>query len=301
MKPFLKYRGGKSKEIKFFQHHIPKNFHTYFEPFLGGGAVYFHLEHPKSVINDINTKLINTYREIKNKYPLVRQQLDELQAIYEANQLEYETLKKRASSQDEYIENKNEALYYQMREYFNYPTDEWLDSVVYFFINKTSYSGMIRYNSQGEYNVPFGRYKNFNTKVLTDKHYRLLSTTEIYNEDYTTIFDMAKPNDFMFLDPPYDCVFTDYGNEIFTGDFGEEEHRKLAEDFKNLDCMALMIISKTSLTVELYNQYKVDEYHKSYAVNSRNRFKNEAKHLIIRNYDPAKVTPNLLKAKVRDA
>ena len=70
MKPFLKYRGGKSKEIKHFEHHFPMYFDTYFEPFVGGGAVYFHLEHSKSVINDINTKLIKTYQEIKDKYPL---------------------------------------------------------------------------------------------------------------------------------------------------------------------------------------------------------------------------------------
>lgn len=95
MKPFLKYRGGKSREIKYFKNHIPKNFDTYFEPFLGGGAVYFYLEHPKSVINDINEKLMKTYREIKEKYPLVRQQLDELQDIYETNQAEYERLKKK--------------------------------------------------------------------------------------------------------------------------------------------------------------------------------------------------------------
>lgn len=298
MKPFLKYRGGKSKEIKFFAHHIPKSFDTYYEPFVGGGAVYFHLEHPKSVINDINSKLIKTYREIKEQYPLVRKQLDELQAIYEANQAEYERLKKEAVEPDIYIENKNEALYYQMRDYFNYPTEEWLESVVYFFINKTSYSGMIRYNSQGEYNVPFGRYKNFNTKLLTEAHHKLLSTTEIYNEDFSKIFNMASSHDFMFLDPPYDCVFTDYGNEVFTGDFDEMEHRKLAEDFKNLDCMALMIISKTPLTMELYGKYVVDEYHKSYAVNIRNRFKNEAKHLIIRNYDPAKVAKRTEKCSV---
>lgn len=198
-------------------------------------------------------------------------------------------LKKNASSEDEYVENKNEALYYQMREYFNHPTDQWLKSVVYFFINKTSYGGMIRYNAQGEYNVPFGRYQRFNTELLTEAHQQLLSTTEIYNGDYTKLFHMAKPNDFMFLDPPYDCVFTDYGNEVFTGDFGEAEHRKLAEDFKNLDCMALMIISKTPLTKELYRPYIVGEYHKSYAVNIRNRFKHEAKHIIVRNYDLAKV------------
>lgn len=183
------------------------------------------------------------------------------------------------------VENKNEELYYELRNEFNYPSGKWLDAVIYYFINKTAYSGMIRYNSKGEYNVPFGRYKNFNTKIITKQHHNLLQKTEIYNKDFSEIFKMAKSNDFMFLDPPYDCIFSDYGNMEFTGDFDEREHRRLAEEFKNLKCRALMIISKTELTTELYKDYIVDEYHKSYSVNIRNRFKNEAKHYIIKNYD----------------
>lgn len=282
MKPFLKYRGGKSNEIKHFEKYIPKKFDRYFESFIGGGALYFHLEHPKSIINDINAKLINTYKEIKYNYPEVRKQLDYLQEIYETNQKEYQSKKELAP--DKRIENKNEALYYELRKEFNYPTGKWLQSVIYFFINKTAYSGMIRYNKKGEYNVPFGRYKNFNTKLLTEEHYNLLKNTEIYNEDYTKLFNMASTNDFMFLDPPYDCVFNDYGNLEFTGAFGEDEHRRLAEDFKNLSCKALMVISKTDLTKELYENYVIDEYHKNYAVNIRNRFKNDAEHYVITNY-----------------
>jgi DNA adenine methylase len=289
MKPIFKYRGGKLAEIKSFQQHIPQTFDTYIEPFFGGGALYFFLEHQPSIINDINEKLINTYRQISDRetYHKVRNQLDILQQIYEKNQLEYELIKKEHPS--ERIPNKNEDLYYEMRNQFNYPTDEWLESVVYFFINKTAYSGMIRYNKQGEYNVPFGRYKNFNTKLLTDSHHELLNKTEIYNTDYSTIFNKATSKDFMFLDPPYDCIFSDYGNEEFTGDFGEDEHFRLAQDFRNLDCMALMIISKTPLTTKLYKDFVVDEYHKNYSVNIRNRFKSEAKHYIIRNYDLSKV------------
>jgi DNA adenine methylase len=289
MKPIFKYRGGKLAEIKSFQQHIPQTFDTYIEPFFGGGALYFFLEHHQSIINDINEKLINTYRQISDRetYHKVRNQLDILQQIYEKNQLEYELIKKEHPS--ERIPNKNEELYYEMRNLFNYPTDEWLESVVYFFINKTAYSGMIRYNKQGEFNVPFGRYKNLNTKLLTDSHHELLNKTEIYNTDYSTIFNKATSKDFMFLDPPYDCIFSDYGNEEFTGDFGEDEHFRLAQDFKNLDCMALMIISKTPLTTKLYKDFVVDEYHKSYSVNIRNRFKSEAKHYIISNYDLSKV------------
>ncbi len=72
---------------------------------------------------------------------------------------------------------------------------------------------MIRYNSKGEFNIPFGRYTHLNTSLVTQKHSDLLANAEIHNTDYKSIFDMAEADDFMFLDPPYDCVFSDYGNE----------------------------------------------------------------------------------------
>ena len=95
---------------------------------------------------------------------------------------------------------------------------------------------------------------------------------------------MTKDNDFVFLDPPYDCVFSDYGNEEYKNGFNDDSHRKLAQDFKNLSCKTLMVIGKTSLTEELYRNMIVDEYAKKYAVNIRNRFKASANHILIANY-----------------
>ena len=283
MKPIIKYRGGKSKEIVSFEKYIPKEYKTYYEPFLGGGAVYFYLNPESAVINDVNSSLMNFYMELKDDFYGVKEQLSDIQNIYEANQSEYEAIKKM--NPEERVENKNEELYYNLRDMFNGKIDsKYMDSVLYFFINKTAYSGMIRYNSKGEYNVPFGRYKNFNTNLITDEHYDLLRRTQMYNGDYYNIFEMASENDFMFLDPPYDCVFNDYGNLEFTGGFDEDEHRRLANDFRNLNCKALMIIGKTPLTEELYGEYIKDEYFKSYAVNIRNRFKSESKHIVVMNY-----------------
>lgn len=279
----IKYRGGKSKEIAHFVNNMPSEYNRYIEPFFGGGALYFYLEPEKAIINDVNTKLYSFYQQMKDEYPVARKQLDELQMIYEKNQKEYEQLKEQ--SPDERIENKNEALYYKMRDMFNHKIDsEYLDAVIYFFVNKTAYSGMIRYNANGEFNVPFGRYKNFNTKLITDNHYELLRKTSIYNVDYSEIFSMAGNDDFIFLDPPYDCVFSDYGNETYKNGFGEDEHRRLANDFINLPCKALLVIGKTPLTQELYGKYIIEEYDKSYAVNIRNRFKADAKHIIVTNY-----------------
>lgn len=282
MNPVLKYRGGKSREIPRFLQYIPDDFNRYIEPFLGGGAVYFHLEPDNAILNDINDRLITFYQQLRNNYPQMRQQLDELQRQYEANQLAYKQLK--AQNPDERVPNANEDLYYRIRELFNRPDDTYLDGVLYFFINKTAYSGMIRYNSSGEYNVPFGRYPNLNTRLVTSQHSKLLQGAELYSLDYRQIFDMAEEDDFMFLDPPYDCVFNDYGNINMMNGFDETEHRRLAADFRNLPCRALMIIGKTPLTEELYGEYIFDEYYKNYAVNIKNRFNNDKMHIVVKNY-----------------
>ena len=284
MNPILKYRGGKSREIIKFEQYIPHNFDTYIEPFLGGGAVYFHLEPQRAIINDINEKLISFYLNVRNDFDIMRVQLDYLQSIYEANQRRFRELKGDTS---ERVENKNEELYYSIRDMYNGKIPSvYLDGVLYYFINKTAYSGMIRYNQNGEYNVPFGHYPNFNTKIITDEHSALLQRAQIHHLDYAEIFQMATANDFMFLDPPYDCIFNDYGNIDMMNGFDEEQHRRLAADFRNLPCKAMMVVGKTPLTEELYGRYIVDEYYKNYAVNIRNRFKAEAKHIVVLNYNP---------------
>lgn len=282
MNPLLKYRGGKSREIARFEKYIPQSFSTYIEPFFGGGALYFYLEPQKAIINDKNEKLIAFYYNVRDEFSILRNQLDLLQDTYETNQKLFRTLK---SDTTERVENKNEALYYLIRDMYNGKIPSaYLDGVLYYFINKTAYSGMIRYNQNGDYNVPFGHYPNFNTKIITEEHSKLLQKAKIYQLDYARIFEMSSADDFMFLDPPYDCIFNDYGNIDMMNGFDEEQHRRLANDFKKLKCKAMMIIGKTPLTEELYGDYIIDEYYKNYAVNIKNRFKAEAKHIVVLNY-----------------
>ena len=283
MNPVLKYRGGKSREIPRFLQYIPDNFGRYIEPFLGGGALYFHLEPEVAILNDVNVRLMTFYTQLKNQYPLMRQQLDALQQLYERNQAAFRALKAEVDPEVR-VPNANEELYYQMRALFNHPDDTYLDGVLYFFINKTAYSGMIRYNNNGEYNVPFGRYPNFNTRLITQQHSALLQGAQLFTLDYRQIFDMAEPDDFIFLDPPYDCIFNDYGNIDMMNGFDEDEHRRLAADFRNLHCRALMIIGRTELTEELYDGFIYDEYYKSYSVNIRNRFRSDRMHIVVKNY-----------------
>ena len=282
MNPVLKYRGGKSREIPRFLQYIPDDFNRYIEPFFGGGAVFFYLEPERAILNDINERLMNFYTQLKNNYPEMRKQLNSLQKKYEENQAEYK--KQKNLMPDKHVPNANEDLYYEMRKLFNNPDGSFLEGVLYFFINKTAYSGMIRYNNNGEYNVPFGRYPNFNTHLVTNRHSELLQNAELFNTDYRDIFNMAREDDFIFLDPPYDCVFNDYGNIDMMNGFDEDEHRRLAADFRNLNCRALMIIGRTELTEELYDKYIFDEYYKNYSVNIKNRFNNDKMHIVVKNY-----------------
>ena len=283
MKPIIKYRGGKSKEIKYFLDFIPKQYNRYIAPFAGGAALFFYLEPCSAIINDINPRLINFYMAIQNNFELLKQELSILQLTYQSNQKKYEMLKSQKSS-SQYVVNKNETLYYLLRDMYNGNIEKkYLDATLYYFINKTSYSGMLRFNSKGEFNVPFGRYKNFNTDLISVGHHNLLAKTDISNDDYLDVFERCSVDDFVFLDPPYDCIFTDYGN-VDHDDFTEENHIKLAQDFRNLSSKALMVIGKTPLTEELYRKYVKAEYAKKYAVNIRNRFKAESMHLIITNY-----------------
>jgi DNA adenine methylase len=282
MKPIIKYRGGKSKEINNFIEFIPNQYDRYIEPFAGGAALFFYLAPNAALINDINSRLVNFYSAVRENFDSLKAELTRLELTYRSNQMEYEQIKMKDKSR--HVENKNEALYYLLRDMYNGIIEKkYLDATLYYFINKTSYSGMLRFNSKGEFNVPFGRYKNFNTQLVSEEHSELLKRTEITNEDYSEIFNRCTVNDFIFLDPPYDCIFTDYGN-IEQNGFTEDNHRRLAQDFRNLESRSLMVIGKTPLTEELYRPFIRAEYSKTYAVNIRNRFKSESTHLVVTNF-----------------
>lgn len=283
MKPLIKYRGGKSNEIPHLVKHIPLYDGRYIEPFFGGGALYFYLEPKKAIINDINTKLISFYLGVRNNFETLKAELTEIESVYTRNRKIFEELKSK--SPNKRVEDKNENLYYTIRDMFNDLTEKkYSDALLYYFINKTAYSGMIRYNAKGEFNVPYGRYANLNTEMVTKSHSDLLANAEIYNLDYSEIFKMAKEDDFIFLDPPYDCSFSDYGNAEYKDGFSEKNHIELANRYKQLKCKALLVIGKTNLTARLYEGMIVDEYGKSYAVNIRNRFKSKASHILVSNY-----------------
>ena len=257
--PLIKWSGGKSDEIKMFEKYFPNSYNLYIEPFIGGGSVYFYLNPDNAVINDIHTELIDLYQSIGE---------GESDKIYD------------------FMENNpnDEETYYKIRD--EMIINDKLDSAKRFYYQrKTCFRGMLRYNKNGKFNIPFGRYKTINYKDLKNKDYELLlNKTQILNKDFNYIFENYNDeNNFMFLDPPYDSEFTDYGY----CQFGKKEQEELATLFKDTKIKCLMIIGKTKFIEDLYKDYIIDEYDKKYKFKLyANRIGDEIniKHLIIKNY-----------------
>lgn len=259
LKPLIKWSGGKSDEIKQFIKYIPTDYQTYIEPFIGGGSLYFHLAPKKAVINDVHKELIDLYQCIKEGH---------------SNEI-YEFMNNNPN---------NEDTYYKIRD--KMPIVNILDSAKRFYYQrKTCFRGMLRYNKDGKFNIPFGKYATINYSDLLNKNYeKLLLETEIYNTTFEEIFTKYNDeNNFVFLDPPYDSEFTDYGY----CQFGKEQQIRLAQIFKETKNKCLMIIGKTDFITELYKDYIVEEYDKKYKFKMyAGRIGNEinTKHLIIKNY-----------------
>jgi DNA adenine methylase len=257
--PLIKWSGGKSDEIKNFKIYFPEKYELYLEPFIGGGSVFFFLNPLKAVIADVHNELIDLYNSIKNGH---------------SNEI-YNFMKQN---------NNTEDTYYNIRDNMEIITP--LDNAKRFYYQrKTCFRGMLRYNKQGKFNIPFGKYKTINYDDLKNKNYEnLLKRTNILKTSFEYIFEnYNNANNFMFLDPPYDSEFTDYGYCKFE----HEQQEKLAKYFKETKIKCLMIIGKTKFIENLYKDYIVDEYDKKYKFKlyaGRVGDEINIKHLIIKNY-----------------
>lgn len=261
LSPLVKWSGGKKTEIAIFKKYFPSpnRYDTYIECFVGGGAVFFYLNPQNAIINDIHPELVTFYREIGKGNG---------QSIHDFME-----------------EHKNdEATYYQVRDEMKTETD--LDVAKrFYYLRKTCFRGMLRYNKEGKFNIPFGRYKSINYFDMKEPEYQeLLSRTVVENKSFEDIFaENNNKRNFMFLDPPYMSTFSDYG----FCNFGEEEHIKLSELFKSTKNKCLMVIGKTDFISELYKDYIVGEYDKKYKFKLHSgRVGKEInnKHLIVKNY-----------------
>lgn len=284
MRPLLKYPGGKQRELKRLLPYVPATYSRYIEPFLGGGAMYFYLEPQNAILTDTVAPLINFYQTVRDKYPQMRAQLDDLQKVWADNRAQYEQARLEADSPSIRVENRNEALYYYMRDILNGKAEDsdLLPAVAYYFINKLAYAGQVRYNSSGEFNIPFGHYANFNTSIITAEYSKLLQSAQMLEcADYHKALELAKPDDFVFLDPPYDSTFRSFKAGT---PFTEEDQRELAKVYSELPCRALLIINRTALTMELYKDYIAEEYEYTYSTNIKNRYSRMSDHIVVINY-----------------
>jgi DNA adenine methylase len=229
VQPFLKWAGGKRQLLPALQSQLPKGYiksdNSYYEPFLGGGALLFNLQPKRAVINDVNAELMNCYKVIKNLVDELSEDLKihkyEKDYFYEIRNL------------DRNIDYKNKTPVQRASRFI--------------FLNKTCYNGLYRVNLQGQFNVPFGKYKKVNIlDVDTLKAVsRYLNENEIniLNIDFQEATKDAEKGDFIYFDPPYDPVsassdFTGYDSR----GFGKEEQIRLKQTFDDLSSRGCKIL-----------------------------------------------------------
>jgi len=273
-RPFLKWVGGKRQVIPQIKQYIPENYYRYFEPFVGGGALFFDLEPKKAYINDINKILISAYRNIKNHPYEIIDKLDELQKVF---------YKKNHEERKKY--------YYKIRYAFNnLKSDSFLKTSYMIFLNKTCYNGMYRENLKRKFNVPFGRYKN--PKILDKENIlavsKLLTNAIITSCSFEKAVEKAKKGDFIYFDPPYHPLsitsnFTSYSNNGFT----KENQRKLRDVFEDLDnrgCFVMLSNSDTKFIGEIYRGYTQKKVTTGRLINCKAAGRGKINELLILNY-----------------
>ncbi|MEA1993303.1 MAG: DNA adenine methylase [Euryarchaeota archaeon] len=298
--PFLKWAGGKRQLLDKLSQRLPQcvretgRIERYIEPFLGGGAMFFHLQRNfdirKSFLFDINRELIIGYRVIQNDAPELIALLRELEGIY---------LDKS--------EKEREKFYYEMRDRYNtqireldygqYNT-EWIVRASYLiFLNKTCYNGLFRQNQKGEFNVPFGRYKNPSICDENNIHevHSALKGTEITCGDFTESENCIEEKSLVYLDPPYRPIsktssFTGYAK----GNFTDEDQKRLAEFFVRMDGEGAFLLLSNSdpknedptdtFFDELYSLYTIERVPAKRYINCDASGRGEINELVIRSY-----------------
>lgn len=267
-RPFLKWAGGKSRLIPQYEPYLPKNYQTYYEPFLGGGALFFYLQPKKAVLTDINFELINTYC-------CVRDRVDDLIALLQEHKSNH---------------NKNSRdYYYSVRaKTFN---DELAQAARFIYLNKTCYNGLYRVNSQGKFNVPLGKYKNPNICPvdLLRSASDILSNSEIKQADFTKVLNSANSSDdFVFLDPPYHPISdTSYFTGYSIYRFSENQQIKLRDTFKELSERGVKVMLSNSdcdFIRSLYSSFTIHTISAGRSINSNTKKRGKITEVLITSY-----------------
>jgi DNA adenine methylase len=248
-KPFLKWAGGKSRLIAQYQPFLPKEFDTYYEPFLGGGALFFHLRPQRAVLSDINPELVNVYTCVRDRVSDLIQHLEHHAAHH------------------------SHEYYYQMRSSNPVALIERAARLLY--LNKTCFNGLYRVNAQGRFNVPIGRYSNpriCDPDLLRAASEALQSAT-IVQRSFKNILDSSpSTQDFIYFDPPYQPLsltsnFTSYSRDAFTADH-QTQLRNVFSQLAQQKVQVMLSNSDCSFIRELYQGFNIKTIQAARAINS---------------------------------
>lgn len=269
--PVVKWVGGKRQLIDEITPLLPKKIDSYCEPFLGGGAVLFSMQPSKAIVNDLNGDLMIVYEVIR----------DDVEELIEA-------LKKYENTAEYFYKirdmDRDQEVYHSMSKV------ERASRLLY--LNKTCFNGLFRVNSSGEFNSPFGHYKNpniVNEPVLRAVNkYLIKSDVALYNEDFERNLERVPNNGFVYLDPPYDPVsdtasFTGYNKGGF--DRKEQERLKKCCDKLNKRGVKFMLSnSATEFIKDLYSDYDVRIVKAKRIINANVNGRGAVEEVLIRNY-----------------
>ncbi|MGE0739237.1 DNA adenine methylase [Sulfurimonas sp.] len=276
--PFVKWVGGKRGLLSQILPLVPKEFNNYFEPFVGGGALFFELyslgllKDKKVYLFDINSELINAYNVVKKSPLELIKNLRELKEKH-SKEFYYEI---RAWDRDESFSQRSEI--------------ERASRFIY--LNKTCFNGLYRVNSKGFYNVPMGSYKNPNIcdeEVIYNASEALQIAT-ILNASYKDVMKYTSKNDFVYFDPPYypltpTSSFTAYNENSFL----DKEQIELFEVFKKLhgkDIFVLHSNSDTDFIKNLYSELQINEIQANRFINSKGNGRGKIREILVRsNYE----------------
>jgi len=271
--PVVKWVGGKRQLIEQITPLLPPKLtsYTYCEPFLGGGALLFHIQPSKAIINDANEELINVYK-------VIRDDVDSLIA----------ELKKFSNTSESFYEvrgwDKNPETYNALPDV--------LKAARFLYLNKTCFNGLYRVNNAGEFNTPFGFYKNpnfINEPTLKAVHAYLKSDAiKLYCGDYVDVLNSLDKKAFVYLDPPYDPVSTTSNFTGYTkGGFNREEQTRLREACDELDKKGIKFLlsnSSTAFIREQYSNYTIVPVMAKRAINSVASGRGDIEEVLVKNY-----------------
>ena len=271
LSPILKWVGGKRQLLSEIIPLIDESCDNYVEPFIGGGAVLFRLQPKKAIINDYNTELINVYRT-------VRDDLDGLVALLKEHE--------KYNSSD---------YYYEVRALDRTPDFDKMSNLEkaarIIYLNKTCYNGLYRVNSLGQFNSPYGRYKNPNivNEVVLRAISKYLNRNEISisSGDYKDVLNDIEKNSFVYLDPPYMPISSSSSFTGYTeGGFGYDKQVELKEECDKLNSKGVHFLQSNSDCEEireLYKDYRIKVVKAKRAINSDAKKRGQINEVLIYN------------------